>query len=152
MKRLRLVKTPPTPPSARGGDRGFVLEVVLLGCMIVFILAVSMMDIGASRVRSAGTAYRQAQAFWAAEAGVERVAADLAAGRDSAWTGEEQGIANAFYRVRIESRDENGAVVVSTGEFRRPNGERIPVTVEAELRKQEEGGGYGAVSWRRVKP
>jgi hypothetical protein len=134
------------------GDRGFVIEVVLLGCMVVFIFAISMIDTGARRVRSAGTEYRQAQAFYAAEAGVARAAADLARGGDLGWTEEPREIGACTYSVELD-RDEGGDVtVVSTGEFRRPNGERISVPLRAVLRRDTAGEGWKTVAWERLTP
>jgi len=134
-----------------GNQRGVVIEVVLLGCLVVFILAVSMMDIGAMRIQAASSRYRQTQAFYAAEAGIARVTADLSEGRQPDWTREEQAIGDAFYSVSVE-RSEGGAVTVnSTGEFRRPNGKRIAVPVEVVLQPAAGDGGYEVVSWRRVK-
>jgi hypothetical protein len=131
-------------------ERGFTLEVVLLGALVMFILAVSILDIGARRVRSAETEYRKEQAFCAAEAGLARAKADLARGDDTAWTGEPAELGPCTYSVEIGRDGEEWAAVVSTGEFRRPNGERIAVRIEAAVTFGD--GAARVTSWRRVTP
>jgi len=116
----------------------------------MFILAVSILDIGARRVRSAEAEYRKEQAFCAAEAGLERAKADLARGDDTAWTGKPAELRPCTYSVQIERDGEDGATVVSTGAFRRPNGERIEVTVRAALQRVESGDAWKTVEWERL--
>jgi type II secretory pathway component PulK len=132
-------------------NRGFILEVVLLGAAVVFILAASMLEVGAMGVRASATRYRQTQAFYCAEAGVQRVLADLLQGAESSWISEEQSLADAFYRVQMDSGEDGTARVVSTGEFRRPNGERIAVVLQAVFEPSPENGGYKTVSWEYLR-
>jgi hypothetical protein len=116
----------------------------------MFILAVSILDTGARRVRAAETEYRKAQAFYAAEAGLARAEADLARGDDLAWTAEDGELGGCRYSVDIDREGEGRATVVSSGSFRRPNGERIEVRIEATLALRD--GSMAVTSWQRVTP
>jgi len=127
-----------------------VIEVVLLGAMVMLILAASLLDIGAMRLRASGTRYRQAQAFHSAEAGIARATADLSRGVSLDWADSDQPFAEGSYRVRLTGRDDGSSVIVSTGEFRRPNGERIAVVLEAVLKPSPAGGLWDTVSWRQL--
>lgn len=132
------------------GNRGVVLEVVLLGTMVVLILVVSLLDIGMMRIRASGTRYRQAQAFYCAEAGLARAGFDLSRESTLDWTAAEQRLGDGFYRVRSEPRGDGAVMVRSTGEFRRPNGERITVHLEAVLERPSDGAPYSMVSWQQL--
>lgn len=141
----------PFTPGKR--NQGVVLEVVLLTAMIVFILAASMLDIGAARFRAASTRYRQTQAFYCAEAGIARVTAALSQGAERDWVSDRQTFGDGFYRVDILwGADDETVSIVSTGEFRRPNGERIAVTLRATLELSTSHGGYELVSWQQLTP
>lgn len=134
-------------------NQGTVLEIVLLTAMVVFILAASMIDIGAARFRGASTRYRQTQAFYYAEAGIARAAAALSRGAELDWVSEEQAFGDGFYRIDLlRGAADDTVTVISTGEFRRPNGERIAVGLQATLKPSTADGGYELVSWRYVNP
>jgi type II secretory pathway component PulK len=133
-------------------NRGVVLEVVLLTAMIVFVLAACMIEIGAARFRAASTRYRQTQAFYYAEAGIARVMAGLARESELEWTGQDQPLGDGVYRVTIGREDDETVIVNSTGEFRRPNGERITENLRVVLRPSTGRDGYDLISWQQLNP
>lgn len=90
----------------KNGDRGSILGIVLVLVVVMTVLTVGLMSLTRFTAASAGTEVSTAQAFWAAEAGLEDAKAfaysHLQNYADAGWTEPHvRGIGTAQYNVTI---------------------------------------------------